>query len=366
MWGLLALKFSSILIQRPLFICLSLGLFKDDMTHRYVYSVLTGLCAIFSTLIVYGFVQYEQELTVTVHVDTEYEFVEVPGPIQPIPYIKQIDSGWQKLGKALFHSTLLSKDNTISCASCHNVHQGGEDGFPISIGINGSLGDRNAPTVLNSVFSFRQFWDGRSATLAEQAVGPIHNPVEMGTDFQQVIQKLNRSQEFVDAFTQLGVNEITPDSVVRAIVTYEESLITPDAPIDLYVLGNQSALTEQQKSGYEKFIGFGCVSCHQGVNIGGNLYQKIGRINVVPEKLLADKGRFNVTKNENDEFVFKVPSLRNINQTAPYFHNGSVEKLEDAIRIMAIGQLGITLTDQDVADIMALFEAFSGQVAPEL
>lgn len=336
------------------------------MTHRYVYSVLTGLCAVFSILVVYGFVQFKQEQTVTVQMDTEYEFVEVPGPIQPIPYIKHIDSGWQTLGKALFHSTLLSQDNTISCASCHNVHQGGEDGFPVSIGIKGSLGDRNAPTVLNSVFSFRQFWDGRSATLAEQAVGPIHNPVEMGTNFETVIHKIKQSQDFVEAFTQLGVKEITAESIVKAIVIYEESLITPDAPIDLYVLGDQSALTKQQKVGYEKFIGFGCVSCHQGVNIGGNLYQKIGRLNVVPEELLADKGRFNITQNENDEYVFKVPSLRNIHLTAPYFHNGSVEKLEDAIRIMAIGQLGITLTDQDVEDLVALFEAFSGSVAPEL
>jgi cytochrome c peroxidase len=293
---------------------------------------------------------------------TEYDFIEVQGPIQPIPQLKSIDKSWRDLGKALFNSTLLSHDNSVSCASCHVINQGGDDGFPMSIGIKGAVSGRNSPTVLNSTFSFRQFWDGRSSDLAQQVVGPIHNPIEMGSNFPEIISKLNQSAEFVSAFKQISSDGITADAIVQAIVTFEESLITPNSAIDQYIQGNEAALSAQQKKGYDKFIGFGCVSCHQGMNIGGNLYQRIGRISHVPAKLLQDKGRFEITKNKNDEFVFKVPSLRNINRTAPYFHNGSVETLEEAVKIMASGQLGIDLSQQDVEDLLALFEAFNGEL----
>jgi len=333
------------------------------LTHRYFLTVIVGLLAVFAFLLSYYLLGLPKEPPLKKRQPTEYEFVSVAGPIQPIPTIKSIDADWLKLGKALFNSPLLSKNNTIACASCHLIGQGGDDGFPVSVGINGSVGDRNAPTVLNSVFSFRQFWDGRSSDLAEQAVGPIHNPIEMGSNFEEVIGKLKQVPEFVKTFNALNPAGITEQAIVQAIVTFEESLITPNAPIDRFLLGDKNALTEQQKIGYQKFVSFGCVSCHQGRNIGGNLYQRIGRITEVPEKLLQDTGRFKLTQNEFDRFVFKVPSLRNINQTAPYFHNGSVATLAEAVTIMAKGQLGIDLKKEDIGDLLALFEAFNGQVS---
>jgi cytochrome c peroxidase len=332
------------------------------MANRYIYSILSGLLLVIGILIVYAASKESNITNFNNKTLTTFDFIEVSGPIQPIPHISSIDENWLQLGKALFNSTLLSKDNTVSCASCHLVNQGGDDGFPVSIGINQSMGTRNSPTVLNSVFSFRQFWDGRSSDLADQASGPIHNPIEMGEDFPSIIKKLKKSKEFTRAFNQINENGITAEAIIQAIVTFEESLVTPDAPIDLYVKGDENALTEQQKAGYKKFINLGCVSCHQGVNIGGNLYQKIGRISSVPPALLNDTGRFELSQKESDRYVFKVPSLRNIKRTAPYFHNGSVSTLEEAIDIMAKGQLGITLTKQDTDDLLALFDAFNGRL----
>ena len=332
------------------------------MTHRYVYTIIAALCGVLIVLFLYAASRQADKPELAEKIPTEYDYIEVSGPIQPIPKIKTIDKQWFDLGKALFNSTLLSHDNSVSCASCHLVQQGGDDGFPVSIGIGGAVGERNAPTVLNSVFSFRQFWDGRSADLAEQIIGPIHNSIEMNTSFEEIISKLNQSEEFTNAFKQVNAKGISSEAIIQAIVTFEEGLITPDSAIDRYIKGDDQALTAQQKIGYEKFVGFGCVPCHQGINIGGNLYQRIGRISEVPEKLLKDKGRVAITNNENDEYVFKVPSLRNIKRTAPYFHNGSVSTLDEAVRIMAAGQLGVSLTDQDVSDLLILFDAFNGEL----
>ena len=332
------------------------------MTHRYLYTIISALFVVVVILTAYALYQAEDPISLKRKTPTEYDFVSVSGPIQPIPHIKSIDKQWFDLGKALFNSTLLSKDNTVSCASCHLVSQGGDDGFPVSIGVGGSVGGRNSPTILNSVFNFRQFWDGRSGGLAEQAVGPIHNPVEMGSNFPEIIQKLKQSNAFAQAFRALNPNGISQEAIIQALVTFEEGLVTPDAAIDRFIKGDENALTLQQKRGFEKFVGFGCVSCHQGINIGGNLYQRIGRIDSVPSHLLEDKGRSVITNNVIDEHVFKVPSLRNIKRTGPYFHNGSVATLDEAVRIMAQGQLGINLTEQDVQDLLSLFDAFNGEL----
>ena len=332
------------------------------MTYRYLLSVMVGLISVAGLLLGYYLSMLPGTSQVMVRTPTEYEYVSIAGPIQPIPKLKSIDPLWRNLGRALFNSPLLSTDNTVACASCHVVSQGGDDGFPVSAGINGSIGSRNSPTVLNSAFNFRQFWDGRSADLAEQVLGPIHNPIEMGSNFSQIILKLKQSPEFVQAFRQVSPAGITQEAIIKALVTFEESLITPNAPIDRFLMGDKFALSAQQKIGYRKFVDFGCVSCHQGRNIGGNLYQRLGRIAGVPEKLLKDKGRFKITKNPNDQYVFKVPSLRNINRTAPYFHNGSVATLSEAVTIMAKGQLGIDLTKSDIEDLLALFEAFNGHL----
>ncbi|WP_018693378.1 cytochrome-c peroxidase [Algicola sagamiensis] len=293
---------------------------------------------------------------------TQYTFQTVEGPIQPLPKELVVDKKWARLGEALFHSTLLSKENDISCASCHFVNEGGDDGLAISIGHQNQSGTRNSPTVLNAVFNFRQFWDGRAASLAEQMDGPIHNPVEMATSWQEVIEKLNKDSYYRSAFYKLSPEGINQKNMKRALVTYLESLITPDAAFDRYLLGDQTALNEQQKRGWEKFQSFGCITCHQGVNIGGNFYQKLGRVDLVPEKLLNDKGLQEFTKQENHAFLFKVPSLRNVAKTAPYFHNGTVKELQEAIRIMGRSQLGMELADQDVADIEALLHSFSGEL----
>jgi len=290
---------------------------------------------------------------------TEYIYEKINHPLQPIPLLKQVDRQQAVLGRALFNSPLLSKDNTVSCASCHQVNFGGDDGFSVSSGVNNLTGSRNSPTVLNATFNVSQFWDGRASSLGEQIDGPIHNPVEMSTDWLTVTAKLQADTYFSEAFADLGIKKITSEAIKAAIVTYEETLITPNAPIDRYLRGEANALTNQQLSGLNKFLSFGCVTCHQGVNIGGNLYQKIGRIRELKNGLSVDLGRFRVTNKDADKHVFKVPSLRNITETAPYFHDGSAKTLEEAIVTMAKYQLGRELSEQDREDLLALLEAFS-------
>lgn len=295
-----------------------------------------------------------------------YAMVEVDGPIQPIPNIKTIDPEWVALGKDLFISPLLSKDGSVSCASCHDLSGGGDDGLAVSVGVGKALGHRNAPSVLNAVFNFRQFWDGRSHDLADQAPGPIHNPLEMDSSWPEIIEKLSSNDYFVTRFKRISQNGITRANIVKAITIFEQSLVTPNAPIDRYILGDKNALSVAQKRGLKKFIDYGCITCHQGRNIGGNLFQKIGRLDGVPKHLLEDKGRFLITDNPYDEHVFKVPSLRNIALTSPYFHDGSVDELSQAIRIMAKGQLGLDLDTADVSDLQEILMAFTGDTPSSL
>lgn len=238
--------------------------------------------------------------------------------------------------------------------------------MPLSKGVDNLVGSRNSPTVLNAVFNFRQFWDGREPNLSHQVSGPLHDPAEMATNWPDVIEKLSKNEYFSQAFHDISPSGITEENIIKAIVTYEESLITPGAPIDQFLLGDKNALTPQQISGYNKFLSFGCATCHQGQNIGGNLFQKLGRIASIPEQLALDLGKFTSTGEDEDKYVFKVPSLRNITQTAPYFHNGSIKTLEEAVVIMAESQLGLTPTQEDIADIIALFQAFSAPVQVEV
>lgn len=294
--------------------------------------------------------------------ETVYHFEEVEGPIQPIPRTIEIDTRWVNLGKALFITPLLSKTNTISCSSCHLIDFGGDDGFPVSTGINNAKGERNSPSVLNSSFNFRQFWDGRAGTLSEQISGPVHNPLEMGSSWAEVIQKLSTDDFFNRSFRALDPQGVTTENIIKAITVYQESLITPNAPIDRFLLGDNSALTEQQQRGLNHFINHGCTTCHQGVNIGGNMYQKLGRVNEIPEILIQDQGKYRITNEEQDKNVFKVPSLRNVADTSPYFHNGAVDNLPQAVRIMASSQLGRDLPENEIEDIVALLHAFSSKV----
>ncbi len=331
------------------------------MDKRYYLSLIIGIVLCSAAPLWLYYLSIDQS-TIEAERKTVYHFEKVPGPIQPIPRKMEIDTRWVSLGKALFITPLLSKNNTISCSSCHLIDFGGDDGFPVSTGINNAKGVRNSPTVLNSSFSFRQFWDGRASSLSEQISGPVHNPVEMGSSWAEIIRKLKSDSYFNKSFRALDPQGVTRENIVKAITIFEESLITPNAPIDRYLLGDSNALTEQQQRGLIHFTNHGCTTCHQGVNIGGNMYQKLGRINTIPEILVEDLGKYELTKQEQDRNVFKVPSLRNVADTSPYFHNGAVDNLPQAVRIMASSQLGRDLPEDEIEDIVALLHAFSSKV----
>lgn len=278
--------------------------------------------------------------------------------ITPIPTHMDVDAKKVQLGKKLYFDTRLSNDDTINCATCHNLQNGGDDGLRVSFGIKGQTGTRNAPTVYNAVFNFRQFWDGRVKTLQDQAGGPIENPVEMGETFNHLIKKLNAT-EYKKEFAKIYKDGITKESITDAIAEYEKTLITPNAPFDLYLKGNKNAISQEAKEGYGLFVTKGCIACHQGVNVGGNLYNKFG---VFDDANLSDFGRYEVTKNERDRGYFKVPTLRNIAKTAPYFHDGRTSDLSEAVRMMANYQLGRKMSDEEVAKIVAFLKSLSGEL----
>lgn len=288
------------------------------------------------------------------------------GSIIPIPdKFPNLDANKVALGNLLFHEVSLSHDNTIACASCHKLAHGGTDGEKFSIGINGSLSGINAPTVFNCAFNFRQFWNGRVKTLEEQVSGPIHNPVEMGSNWKEVIGKLKEDSGYVQAFSKNYNNGITSDNIANAIATFMRSLITPNSRFDKYLKGDADAITPYEIAGYALFTDYGCIACHQGMNIGGNMFEKLGIMRDYFEErgniTEHDLGRFSLTKNPEDMHVFKVPSLRNIALTAPYLHDGTANSLEKVVIIMGKYQLGITLPDEDVSKIVAFLRTLTGE-----
>jgi len=279
-------------------------------------------------------------------------------PITPLKLPTNINTNQAALGEKLFFDTRLSEDNTIACATCHILEDGGDDNLPFSIGIHKQVGDINAPTILNAVNNFRQFWDGRAKDLQEQAIGPIENPIEMGFNFPDLIIKL-RKTEYNSQFKALYPQGITKMSITHAIAEYEKTLITPNSPFDQYLLGNDNAINAKAKKGYQLFKTKGCISCHHGVNIGGNLYSKFG---VVQSAKVATLGRFNITHKERDKYYFKVPSLRNVARTAPYFHDGRTPDLQEAIKVMAQLQLGRYFTQEEVEAIEAFLISLDGDL----
>ncbi len=269
------------------------------------------------------------------------------------------------LGNMLYHDPRLSSSHTISCASCHNIGLGGGDNEPTSIGHKWQMGGRNAPTVLNAVFNTAQFWDGRAKDLHEQAGGPLVNPIEMNTTKEHVIEQLKSIPGYAALFTAAFPGQqdaITLDNVQTAIAAFETTLITPNSKFDQYLAGNAQALDVQQKDGLKLFIDKGCAACHNGINLGGGMYAKFGVITPpdVKYRPVGDKGREAVTKSVSDEYSFKVPSLRNITLTAPYFHTGSVWDLKEAVKVMSQAQLAEPLTDQDVDKITAFLATLKG------
>lgn len=287
-------------------------------------------------------------------------------PIQPLPTSVALDRGKVALGRTLFHDARLSRDGSVACSSCHNIQQGGADAGATSTGIGGAQTGVNSPTVLNSGLNFVQFWDGRAATLEAQVDGPVTHPGEMGSTWPGVIAKLSTVEGYVAAFQQLYPDGLNPNNVRDAIATFERSLITPNAPFDRHLRGEPGAITQKEERGYQLFVSFGCASCHQGRGVGGNMFQKLGVVDDYfrdrGQLTPADYGRYNVTNDEDDLHVFKVPSLRNVALTAPYFHDGSTETLDAAVQIMAKYQLGLDLDSKDVDDIVAFLNSLTGDI----
>ncbi|MET0068253.1 MAG: cytochrome-c peroxidase [Candidatus Thiodiazotropha sp.] len=280
-----------------------------------------------------------------------------------------------ELGKMLFFDPRLSSNGTVSCFSCHNVMEGGDDHRPTSIGVHGQAGGRNAPTVWNAAYHSVQFWDGRAASLEDQAKGPPANPIEMGmNDLDAVADRIGRIPGYQPYFERAfgpGDN-ISIDTIAKAIAAYERTLITPDSPYDRYVRGDRQAMDEQQLQGMQTFAEIGCKACHSGANfdgpqlkVGQGFYQKFPTFTdneyVTRYGLMDDTGRMSSTGNEADKNLWRVPTLRNLAYTAPYMHTGSVKTLPEAVRVMSRTQLGKSLDDNQVEDIVAFLGTLNGE-----
>lgn len=282
--------------------------------------------------------------------------------ITPIPLNMKLDEKRVLLGKIIFHDTRLSHDDTISCASCHDIENGGDDNISLAIGINNQMGKMNTPTILNSTFNFVQFWDGRVNSLEEQVIGPIHNPIEMNSNFTQIIEKFKNDDYYKKEFYKIYDTAINKQNIIDAIVSYEKSLVTPNSKFDQYLKGNKNILNEKELKGYELFQSYGCISCHNGVNIGGNLFQKVGIINSYFKDEKSNYGRYNITKNEDDKFYFKVPTLRNVQLTAPYLHNGSIKDLKTTIEVMLKYQVGAVYEKDDLENLEMFLNTLTGEI----
>jgi cytochrome c peroxidase len=279
--------------------------------------------------------------------------------ISPIEDDLNVDLNKALLGKKLFMETQLSHDNTVSCASCHHLDKGGDDNRQFSVGVNNAIGNINSPTVFNSKYNFVQFWDGRAKDLEEQVLVPLHNPDEMNSNIHEVVSKLKKSEEYRALFKKVYNDTIKEEYVIDAIVEFEKALITPNSKFDRYLKGEVNILSHIEKEGFELFKSYGCISCHNGVNVGGNLFQRVG---IVKQMSYENKylGRYNVTKNEEDKYFYKVPTLRNIELTAPYLHNGEIKTLREAVTFMMEYQIGVKPNNADVSYIMAFLRTLTG------
>jgi cytochrome c peroxidase len=270
------------------------------------------------------------------------------------------------LGRMLFYEPRLSADQKISCNSCHTLSNYGVDGEPTSEGFKGQRGDRNSPTVYNAAAHFVQFWDGRAADVEEQAKGPVLNPVEMALPNSKfAVAVLKSMPEYVEAFKAAfpgEKNPVTFDNAAAAIGAFERGLLTP-ARWDKFVAGDQAVLTAEEKAGFNKYVELGCQTCHLGALMGGSMYQKLGLMKAYPDS--SDPGRNKITKSDADRMVFKVPSLRNIEKTGPYFHNGKVVSLEQAVTEMAQYQLGKAPAEAEVKSVIAFLKTLTGGIPEE-
>jgi len=287
-------------------------------------------------------------------------------PIQPIPVKLAHDADKAALGEKLFFEPKLSVDSAISCAHCHDLDEkGGADGLKRSFGVDGRVGLANSPTVFNAALNFAQFWDGRAETLEDQIAGPVTAHAEMASTWPGVIKKLAADPYYRETFSSLYEDGITAANIKHAIAEFERTLITPNSRFDRYLHGDEEAISAEEKHGYQLFKGYGCTACHQGMNVGGNLFQTLGVMGDYfkdhPIENDADLGRYNITGKVSDRFRYKVPSLRTAVLTAPYFHNGAHDTLYEAIRVMAKYQLGREIPDADIRSIIQFLYTLPGE-----
>lgn len=265
------------------------------------------------------------------------------------------------LGRQLYFENRISKGEKLSCNSCHKLDAFGQDNLPFSPGHEGKLGGRSSPSTYNAALHIAQFWDGRAPSVEEQAKGPVLNPVEMGAPSEEFVIKVLKSMPgYVEAFKAAFPGEadpITYNNFGKAVGAFERKLLTP-SKWDAFLKGNKDALSAEEKKGFATFAKTGCVTCHNGAGVGGHMFQKLGLVKEWPG--LKDNGRSDVTKNEGEKYFFKVPSLRNITETAPYLHDGSVKTLEEMVKMMAEYQLAKKLTDEETASIITFLKALKG------
>lgn len=284
-----------------------------------------------------------------------------------------------ELGKMLFFDPRLSSTGTLSCFSCHNVMEGGDDHRPTSIGVHDQLGGRNAPTVWNAAFLSAQFWDGRAPTLEAQAKGPIANPIEMGMQMDIAVERIERIPGHQLLFDQVFGKEtqISAETIAMAIAAYERTLITPNSPYDLFVKGDKNALSAQQQQGMQTFANVGCTTCHSGANFSGpTLPVGTGFLTKFPTypdypyvaqyRLLEDGGKAVQSGKIEDQNMWRVTTLRNLTFTAPYFHNGLVKSLPESVRVMGATQLNMSLSEKQVNDIVAFLEGLTGEFPEQI
>lgn len=288
-------------------------------------------------------------------------------PIRPIAEALEYDAAKAELGRKLYHDTRLSVDNTVSCASCHSLSTAGVDNKQYSEGVGGQFGGVNAPTVYNAVYNFVQFWDGRAATLALQAAGPPLNPVEMGYEsFDQIVAKLSKDKAFTREFKKVYPDGWSEANITDAIAQFERTLLTPNSRFDKYLKGDATAITAEELEGYNLFKKYNCATCHVGANLGGQSYELMGQYADYfaargTELTIEDNGRFKQTAVERDRHRFKVPGLRNVALTAPYFHDGTELELKEAVCKMGTYQVGVELSDADEDKIVAFLNTLTGE-----
>ena len=285
-------------------------------------------------------------------------------PIEPIPLSADYDRSKAQIGKMLFFDPILSKDRTLACVSCHDFDYGGADYRRVSVGIAERRGNVQSPTVLNARYNFKQFWNGRADDLREQAAGPIHNPAELGMSQAEVEERLNADPHYAEIFKKVyGAKRVTYAMVLDAIVEFEKALTTPNSRFDRYLRGEES-LSNEELQGYRTFKELGCITCHNGINIGGNSFQRMGII--IPyryDERYPDL--YDEIAEERYKNVFKVPTLRNIALTAPYFHDASAADLNEAVKTMSFHNLGFKPNDAQIELLVAFLKTLTGEM-PEI